>query len=206
MVAMSEVTAASPRRSTRAFHKMRIQAQGRGHNGKKFRETCETVVVNGFGGLLLLKHEVNNGEMLVITNPETQEELECRIVYLGDLGAKGQRVGIEFLTPAPRFWGVDFSIEPHAIAFKRGDDNTEHAEMDFIIRAFDSKGKSAGNETQNLKADFKPETFAQIMTIGLRFRETIKLPPGKYLLEMGVRDARSNLMGTVSALVEVPQS
>ena len=108
MVAMSEVTAASPRRSARVFHKMRLQAQGRAHNGKKFRETCETLVVNSFGGLLLLKHEVNNGEMLVITNPETQEELECRIVYLGDLGAKGQRVGIEFLTPAPRFWGVDF--------------------------------------------------------------------------------------------------
>src|SRR5690242_15646732 len=108
MVAMSEVTAASPRRSARVFHKMRVQAQGRAHNGKKFRETCETLVVNSFGGLLLLKHEVNNGEMLVITNPETQEELECRIVYLGDLGAKGQRVGIEFLTPAPRFWGVDF--------------------------------------------------------------------------------------------------
>ena len=114
MVAMSEVTAASPRRSSRVFHKMRVQAQGRAHNGKKFRETCETVVVNGFGGLLLLKHEVNNGEMLVITNPETQEELECRIVYLGDLGVKGQRVGIEFLTPAPRFWGVDFGSEPSA--------------------------------------------------------------------------------------------
>ena len=112
MVAMSEVTTASPRRSSRVFHKMRVQAQGRAHNGKKFRETCETVVVNGFGGLLLLKHEVNNGEMLVITNPETQEELECRIVYLGDPGDKGQRVGIEFLTPAPRFWGVDFSVEP----------------------------------------------------------------------------------------------
>jgi hypothetical protein len=108
MGTMSEVTAASPRRSSRAFFKMRVQAQGRAHSGKKFRETCETVVVNAYGGLLLLKHEVAYGEMLVITNPETQEELECRIVYLGDLGAKGQRVGIEFLTPAPRFWGVDF--------------------------------------------------------------------------------------------------
>jgi len=29
---------------------------------------------------------VDNGEMLVITNPETQEEQECRIVYLGDPG------------------------------------------------------------------------------------------------------------------------
>src|ERR1700674_2611964 len=107
--AMTEITAASPRRSSRVFHKMRVQAQGRGHNGKKFRETCETLVVNGQGCLLTLKHEVNNGEMLVITNPETQEEQECRIVYLGDPGDKGQRVGVEFLTPAPRFWGVEFS-------------------------------------------------------------------------------------------------
>ena len=105
---MNEVISATPRRSGRAFHKMRIEAQGRAHNGKKFRETCQTVVVNAHGGLLLLKHEVNDGEMLVLTNPETLEEQECRVVYLGDPGDRGQRVGIEFLTPAPRFWGVDF--------------------------------------------------------------------------------------------------
>jgi hypothetical protein len=109
---MSEVTSASPRRSSRAFHKMRVQAQGRSHNGRKFRETCETVVVNAHGGLLLLKHEVKDGEMLVISNPETQEELECRIVYLGDPGEKGQRVGIEFLTPAPHFWGLELDEKP----------------------------------------------------------------------------------------------
>jgi len=106
---MSEATLATPRRSGRVFHKIRVQAQGRAHNRKKFKETCETVVVNAHGGLLLLKHEVDNGEMLVLTNPETQEEQECRVVYLGDPGDKGQRVGIEFLTPAPRFWGVEFS-------------------------------------------------------------------------------------------------
>ena len=114
MGAMSEVTAASPRRSSRVFHKMRVQAQGRAHNRKKFKETCETVVVSGHGGLLLLKHEVADGEMLVITNPETQEEQECRVVYVGDLGDKGQRVGVEFLTPAPRFWGVEFVETPPA--------------------------------------------------------------------------------------------
>ena len=90
---------------------MRVQAQGRGHNGKKFRETCETLVVNGYGGLLLLKHEIDDGEMLVITNPETLEEQECRVVYLGEPGDK-QRVGVEFLTPAPRFWGVEFVETP----------------------------------------------------------------------------------------------
>ena len=105
---MSEATAVTPRRSSRAFHKIRVQAQGRGHDRKKFKETCETVVVSVHGGLLLLKHEVDNGEMLVLTNPLTQEEQECRVVYLGEPVEKGQRVGIEFLTPAPRFWGVEF--------------------------------------------------------------------------------------------------
>jgi hypothetical protein len=98
----------TPRRSNRVFRKLKVQAQGRAHNGKKFRETCETLVVSEHGGLLMLKHEVDNGEVLVITNPETQEEIECRIVYLGDLCDRGQRVAVEFLTPAPHFWGLEF--------------------------------------------------------------------------------------------------
>src|SRR5256885_10384146 len=59
--------------------------------------------------------------MLVITNPETLEEQECRVVYMGDPGDKGQRVGIEFLTPAPRFWGVEFPSEP---AIQRSEEHT----------------------------------------------------------------------------------
>jgi hypothetical protein len=110
--AMSEITAASPRRSSRVFHKMRVLAQGRAHNGKKFRETCETVVVNSHGGLLFLEHEIDTGEMLVITNPLTLEEQECRVVYLGEPVDKGQRVGVEFLTPAPHFWGLEFNDSP----------------------------------------------------------------------------------------------
>lgn len=99
----------APRRSARVFRKMKMRAQGRAHNGKKFKETCETLVVSEHGGLLMLKHEVDKDELLVISNPETQEEIECRIVFLGDLCNQGQRVGIEFLTPAPHFWGLEFS-------------------------------------------------------------------------------------------------
>ncbi len=87
---------------------MRLEARGKEQDGRKFREVCETVVVNAHGGLLYLKHEVESGGIVVLTNPETQEELECRVVYLGDARDKGQRVGVEFLTPAPRFWGIDF--------------------------------------------------------------------------------------------------
>jgi hypothetical protein len=105
---MSEATFTAPRRSGRLFHKMRVKAQGRDLEGRKFREVCETVVVNSHGGLLLLKNEIEQGEMLVLTNPDTDEELECRVVFLGDAGDKGQRVGVEFLSPSPRFWGLEF--------------------------------------------------------------------------------------------------
>ena len=111
---MSPTLQASPRRSARVFHKMRVHAKGRGYRGKKFTETCETQVVNAHGGLLLLKQEVNLGEMLVLIHPESLEEQECRIVYLGEPGNKGQRVGVEFLTPAPHFWGLDLGENPVA--------------------------------------------------------------------------------------------
>ena len=105
---MAEVLQAGHRRSQRMFHRMRLQALGRSHDGRKFREVCETLVVSAHGGLLMLRNEVDNGEILVLVNPETQEEQECRIVYVGDSGARGMRVGVEFLTPAPHFWGIDF--------------------------------------------------------------------------------------------------
>jgi hypothetical protein len=109
---MTEVLQAGARRSQRRFHKMRLQAQGRSHQGRKFREICETLVVNEHGGLLMLKHEVDHGAMLVLVHPETQEEQECRIVFLGDISNRGIRVGVEFLTPAPHFWGIDFESSP----------------------------------------------------------------------------------------------
>jgi hypothetical protein len=109
---MSLAMQATPRRSTRVFHKMRLQVKGRNHSGRKFTETCQTMVVNAHGGLLLLKQEVKDGEMLVLIHPETLEEQECRIVYLGEPGDKGQRVGVEFLTPAPHFWGLDLGESP----------------------------------------------------------------------------------------------
>lgn len=65
-----------------------------------------------------MKHEVNDGEMLVLIHPESLEEQECRIVYLGEPGDKGQRVGIEFLTPAPHFWGLE--CDPQAATNDNG--------------------------------------------------------------------------------------
>jgi len=108
-VAMPTATYERDRRSARVFRRIRIVIAGRDHEGRRFRETSETIVINAHGGLLYLERDVDLGVMLVITNPFTQEEQECRTVFLGDDAGKGRRVGIEFLTPAPQFWGVELT-------------------------------------------------------------------------------------------------
>jgi hypothetical protein len=96
------------RRSTRVFMRVRVVAAGKNSDGRSFREACETIVINAHGGLLYLNQPLRMDAMVVLTNPFTQEELECRVVFLGEATNKGQRVGVDFLTPSPRFWGVDF--------------------------------------------------------------------------------------------------
>ena len=87
-----------------------MNAEGKNVLGRKFRESCQTIVINAHGGLLYLKAEpMAVGAMVVLSNPFTQEDQECRVVFIGDDVEKGQRVGVEFLSPAPHFWGVDFT-------------------------------------------------------------------------------------------------
>jgi len=74
----------SERRSTRIFLRVRVVVAGRNTDGRRFREACETIVINAHGGLVYLNQPVAMDAMLVLTNPFTQEEQECRIVYLGE--------------------------------------------------------------------------------------------------------------------------
>lgn len=96
------------RRSSRVFMRVRVVVAGKNCDNRRFREACETIVISAHGGLMYLNQPLALDMMVVLTNPFTQEEQECRVVYLGDATDKGQRVGVEFLTPAPHFWGVDF--------------------------------------------------------------------------------------------------
>jgi hypothetical protein len=97
------------RRSSRVFTRIPVRATGKSVQGRKFRENSQTIVINAHGGLLYLQEEIAMGADLVLINPVTEEEQECRVVYLGDTSEKGTRVGIEFLSPSPHFWGVDFA-------------------------------------------------------------------------------------------------
>lgn len=99
------------RRSSRLFTRVPVRVAGRAVDGRKFRENSQTIVINAHGCLLYLRESVEMGCAIQISNPATEEEQECRVVFLGDSSEKGQRVGVEFLSPSPHFWGVDFAPE-----------------------------------------------------------------------------------------------
>jgi len=100
-LAMPENDYDKPRRSTRVFMRVRVVVAGKNSDNRRFREACETIVINAHGGLMYLNQPLAMDAILVLTNPFTQEEQESRVVFLGEANDKGQRVGVEFLTPAP---------------------------------------------------------------------------------------------------------
>ena len=102
-------TQTTERRSSRVFTRIPLYVKGKNVDGLKFRAKSQTIVINAHGGLLYLDHSLVIGAELVLINPATEEEQECRVVYLGDVSEKGTRVGVEFLSPSPHFWGVEFA-------------------------------------------------------------------------------------------------
>ncbi|MBZ5502157.1 MAG: hypothetical protein LAN59_07920 [Acidobacteriia bacterium] len=105
---MAIASANTQRRSARLIASFPVRAQGTNGEGRKFRERSHTIVVNVQGGLLYLQEKLEIGTEIVLVNPATEEEQECRVVYVGESSDKGTRIGIEFLSPSPHFWGVDF--------------------------------------------------------------------------------------------------
>lgn len=97
------------RRSSRVFTRIAIQAKGKNDDGRRFRTKSQTIVINAHGGLLYVNESLSLGAEITLVNPATEEEQECRVVYVGDTSEKGTRIGVEFLSPSPHFWGVEFA-------------------------------------------------------------------------------------------------
>jgi len=106
---MPSLEAQNKRRSSRVFARFRVPCKGKNADGRQIHSTAETIVVNAHGALMYLDEPMQMGVEFTITSPATQEEQECRVVFIGDLSDRGLRVGVEFLTPAPHFWGVEFA-------------------------------------------------------------------------------------------------
>ncbi|HEY6253241.1 MAG TPA: VWA domain-containing protein [Candidatus Angelobacter sp.] len=98
---------------------------------------------------------------------------------------------------------VSFTIDPHQISFEQAD-GLQHASVDCAIAAYTVQGEPIKAEGGTSSAALKPEPFATIMNSFFPCQRQLALPPGEYLLRLGVRDNRTGLIGTVNGSVTVP--
>lgn len=96
---------------------------------------------------------------------------------------------------------VEFLVDPHTITFDTGSENRHYCSLEFQVQAFGSDGKLVRAEVQQAEAPLTPQTFNRIQQNGLPMPVGIRLPPGDYVLRLGVRDNRTGLFGTAELRV-----
>lgn len=96
------------RRSKRLHLRVPVAVYGRNNKVGAFREETATDLVSAHGGLVALGARVGLGETFLVVNKTTQEEQQCRVVYIGPLEGPKKKVGFALLRSAPHFWRVDF--------------------------------------------------------------------------------------------------
>jgi hypothetical protein len=69
---------------------------------------AETHTVSQTGAMILVREGYPVGTKIMLEHPPTKNRVEVRIVRAAQLSQGGSLQPVEFLTPAPNFWGVFF--------------------------------------------------------------------------------------------------
>jgi len=101
--------AANRRRSQRVLMQIpvRISAQAVGASSLLEEET-HTLAISAHGALIVATSQVYRGQRFILSNVQTKASLECVVVHVDRPSGDQIQVGVEFLLPNSRFWGVAF--------------------------------------------------------------------------------------------------
>jgi hypothetical protein len=105
------VEAGDRRRSRRWSLDIPVYVYGYGQEKEPFHEEAHTLHVNANGALLLLSVPVREGQKLLLTNSLTQQEQDCRVVFIGTRRSRTVEAGIAFPLTNPDFWQLPTAPE-----------------------------------------------------------------------------------------------
>jgi VWFA-related protein len=102
---------------------------------------------------------------------------------------------------------VNFGADPHALSFSETDQGLKQVDMVCAVRVFTRKDldKPVGTEARKMGGPMKPEAYEKIMKSYFPCRDDLSLPPGDYILRLGVRDNETGLIGTASTTLSIPR-
>src|SRR5579863_4959016 len=94
------------RRSRRLALDVAVYVYGHGPAEEPFHEEAHTLNVNANGALLLLSVPVQKGQVLLLTNQLTEQEQDCRVVFLGTRHSRTVETGVAFPRTNLNFWRI----------------------------------------------------------------------------------------------------
>lgn len=81
-----------------------------------FREETSTALVFENGGVIRLVAAVVSGQLLFLTNKETNREVVAQVMQKRNFRPTSCYVEVKFTEPSPGFWGIEFpEIPPHLV-------------------------------------------------------------------------------------------
>ena len=83
-----------------------VKVYGRTPRNHPFRDVTATMAVSLYGGLLDMRPRVKLGQKILIVNSFTEEERECRVVYIDSKQRGRRKVAVECANVDGDFWHV----------------------------------------------------------------------------------------------------
>lgn len=101
---------------------------------------------------------------------------------------------------------VRYHIDPRNLNFEPDSDGLQHVAVLCAVRAFSVKDptKIVGAQANKMEGPLRQEAYSKIVSGFFPCQEQLELPPGDYLLRLGVRDNSTGLIGSATAQVSVP--
>jgi PilZ domain len=94
------------RRCKRFAFAIPVKVYGRTPRNHPFRAVTATMDVSLHGGLLEVKPRVELGQNILVVNSFTEEQRQCRVVYVGSKQRGGRKIAVEFANADGDFWHV----------------------------------------------------------------------------------------------------
>ena len=98
---------------------------------------------------------------------------------------------------------VNFAIDSHMLSFEKNAAGLQTASVDCVVQAYAKEDTPLKVEATTIHAELTDENYAKISSSYFPCQQTLSLPPGSYLLRLGVVDNRTGVLGTANARVKV---
>jgi VWFA-related protein len=135
-------------------------------------------------------------------DPKTAKQREGAVgmaMQLGSPGATGVTFDARVVPPPPAAKakvGVDFIVDATTISTVDVGGGGKALGLEFHVAAYGADRKIAGQKDVAIKPTLKPADFTRIQQQGVPYHVDVELPPGRYMLRLGVVDQHSGYIGT----------